>query len=305
MAFLEDWIPMGNDELGHADMKLDVLNFTSRTDVQTSTSWGAPIIWDGMFIPEAYEQIHRTAHTSVALTVFAVGKYLDVYLKDLLVSSQIYFMVGIPVTYYVFTDVPEKVPAIYLAPGREVKVMPVKHHSRWQDISMMRMMFIRDAIDSQIQHHHQYVFCMDVDQVFRGHFGTEVLADSVALLHAHYYFRSRKEFTYDRNPKSLAYMADTQGDFYYHASVFGGSWQSVRKITDTCYRTIMGDKENGVEALWQDESHLNKYFWEHKPSKVLSPEYCWDTNIRFRTDIHIQRLIWQEKHYKELRNKEN
>ncbi|XP_041945823.1 alpha-1,3-galactosyltransferase 2-like [Alosa sapidissima] len=306
IRFLEGLIPMGKCELYHADMKLDNagdkgLNFGSRTDVQTCTYWGAPIIWDGMFNPEVYDRTHTKDHTSVALTVFAVGRYLDVYLKDFLISAELHFMVGFPVTYYVFTDVPEKIPALKLASGRKLKLMPVKRHSRWQDVSMMRMKSIRDAIDSYIQHNHQYVFCMDVDQVFRGRFGTEALGDSVALLHAHYYHRFRRMWTYDRNPKSQAYMADSQGDFYYHAAVFGGSWQSVKQITDTCYRTIMEDKKNRVEALWHDESHLNKYFWKHKPSKVLSPEYCWDTSIGYRSDIHIARLLWQEKQYDRLR----
>lgn len=231
----------------------------------------------------------------------ANARYLDAYLKDFLISAEHHFMLGFPVTYYVFTDIPEKAPHLDLAIGRELKVMPVERHSRWQDISMMRMKSIRDAIDSHIRHDHQYVFCMDVDQVFMGRFGTEALGDSVALLHAHYYHRFKILWTYDMNPRSQAYMAPSEGNFYYHAAVFGGSWQRVRQITDACYHGIMRDKENGVEALWHDESHLNKYFWQHKPSKVLSPEYCWDNFIGYRSDIHIARLLWQEKHYDRLR----
>lgn len=202
-------------------------------------------------------------------------------------------------TYYVFTDVPQRVPNIQLGPGRSLKVVRVQRHSRWQDISMMRMRAIADAIESQIRHHSQYVFCFDVDQVFVGRFGSEALGDSVALLHAYYYHRPQSLYTYDRNPRSRAYMET--GDFYYHAAVFGGSWQTVKNITETCYQTIMEDKENQVEALWHDESHLNKYLWLHKPSKVLSPEYCWDKNIGYRGDIHVVRLLWSEKKYDSLR----
>uniref|UniRef100_A0A8C4DIE6 Alpha 1,3-galactosyltransferase 2 n=1 Tax=Dicentrarchus labrax TaxID=13489 RepID=A0A8C4DIE6_DICLA len=250
--------------------------FRSRRDVQTCTSWKAPIIWDGM------------EGSSVALTVFAVGRFVLCKNKTLF-------------TYYVFTDNPEKMPDIKLAPQRSIKVIKVERHARWQDISMMRMKAISGVIESDIRHRCTHVFCFDVDQVFTARFGSEALGDSVAVLHAHYYRLPREQYTYDRNPKSKAYMEN--GDFYYHAAVFGGSWRSVKALTEACYQSIMEDKENGVEALWHDESHLNKYMWLHKPSRVLSPEYCWDTSIGYTSDIRVSRLLWAPKHYDSLRDR--
>ncbi|XP_024860008.1 alpha-1,3-galactosyltransferase 2-like isoform X1 [Kryptolebias marmoratus] len=279
-----------------ADVTLDL---QSRDDIQTCTSWRAPIIWEGMFDPHHYDQKHKEEGSSVALTVFAVGSYLEVYLETFLKSSEHYFMLGLPVSYYVFTDTPEKVPNIELGPQRRLKVIKVEKYTRWQDISMMRMKIISDTIESDIRHRCTHVFCFDVDQVFTWRFGPEALGDSVALLHSYYYRLPKKLFTYDRNPKSKAYMET--GDFYYHAAVFGGTWKSVKALTDACYKGIMEDKENNVEALWHDESHLNKYFWLHKPSRILSPEYCWDTRIGYRRDIQVFRLIWAPKHYDTLR----
>ncbi|XP_040890344.1 N-acetyllactosaminide alpha-1,3-galactosyltransferase-like [Toxotes jaculatrix] len=278
------------------DASLDMM---SRRDVQTCTSWKAPIIWEGMFEPDLYDQMHKREGSSVALTVFAVGRYLDAYLKTFLSSSEHHFMVGLPVTYYIFTDEPKKVPDIKLAAQRSLKVIEVKRHSRWQDISMMRMKTISDVIESDIRHNFTHVFCFDVDQVFTGRFGSEALGDSVALLHAYYYHLPKRFYTYDRNPKSKAYMET--GDFYYHAAVFGGSWKSVKALADACYQSIMEDKQNNVEALWHDESHLNKYLLLHKPSRVLSPEYCWDNSIGYRADIRVTRLVWAPKHYDKLR----
>ncbi|KAE8298415.1 N-acetyllactosaminide alpha-1,3-galactosyltransferase [Larimichthys crocea] len=303
--FLTGFIPMKKCHLESGKMlSLDnsvdaSLDLGSRSDVQTCTDWKAPIIWDGMFDPDLYDKTHQSEGSSVALTVFAVGRYLDAYLLTFLNSSEHHFMLGLPVTYYVFTDTPEKVPDIKLGPLRSIKVIKVKRHSRWQDISMMRMKTIADVIESDIRHHCTHVFCFDVDQVFTGRFGSEALGDSVALLHAHYYHLPERLFTYDRNPKSKAYMES--GDFYYHAAVFGGSWNSVKALTESCYHSIMEDKENNVEALWHDESHLNKYMWLQKPSRVLSPEYCWDTSIGDRNDIRVTRLLWATKHYDTLR----
>nr|XP_020484602.1 alpha-1,3-galactosyltransferase 2-like isoform X3 [Labrus bergylta] len=275
------------------------LNLGARLDVQTCTPWRAPIIWDGMFISEIWDQRHQTEGASVALTVFAVGRYLDAYLWDFLNSSEHYFMLGLPVIYYVFTDMPQKVPDIKLPHLRTMRIINVKRHSRWQDISMMRMKTIADTIESDIRHHSTHVFCFDVDQVFTGRFGSEALGDSVALLHAYFYHLPKERFTYDRNPKSKAYMET--GDFYYHAAVFGGSWKSVKALTEACYQSIMEDKKNNVEALWHDESHLNKYLWLHKPSRVLSPEYGWDPSIGYMNDIQVTRLLWAPKQYEKLR----
>ncbi|XP_028261017.1 alpha-1,3-galactosyltransferase 2-like isoform X2 [Parambassis ranga] len=299
-------IPMGTcplqpGQMVSLDNTVDVsLDLWSRRDVLTCTSWKAPVIWEGMFDPNLYDEVHKKRGTSVAITVFAVGRYLDAYLKAFLNSSEHHFMQGFPVTYYIFTDVPEKVPTIKLAPQRSLKVIAVERYSRWQDISMMRMKTIADTIESDIRHHCTHVFCFDVDQVFTGRFGSEALGDSVALLHAYYYNLPKNIFTYDRNPKSKAYMET--GDFYYHAAIFGGLWKNVKALTEACYQGIMEDKQNNVEALWHDESHLNKYFWLHKPSRILSPEYCWDTAIGYRSEIRVVRLLWATKHYDTLRS---
>uniref|UniRef100_A0A3B3D1T3 N-acetyllactosaminide alpha-1,3-galactosyltransferase-like n=1 Tax=Oryzias melastigma TaxID=30732 RepID=A0A3B3D1T3_ORYME len=251
----------------------------------TRSPWSAPIIWELMFDPRLYDEAHKLAGTSVALTVFAVGRYLDAYLNTFLTSAEKHFMVGLPVTFYVFTDQPEKVPNITLAPQRHVKVIKVEKYSRWQDISMMRMKTISEMIEKELRHKFNYVFCFDVDQEFKERFGSEALGESVATIHAHFRKLPKELYTYDRNPKSKAYME--KGDYYYHAAVFGGSCDKVKALADYCYLNIMEDKLNSVEALWHDESHLNKYFWLNKPTKLLSPEYCWDPYIADMKNILV------------------
>ncbi|KAK9518539.1 hypothetical protein VZT92_023845 [Zoarces viviparus] len=214
-----------------------------------------------MFDPNLFDQKHIQSQSSVALTVFAVGKYLDVYLGNFITSAEKHFMLGLQVTYYVFTDQADKVPIIELGPRRSLKVI----------------------------------------QEFKGRFGSEALGDSVALVHAWYYKLPKDKFTYDRNPKSKAYMET--GDYYYHAAIFGGLCDNVKDLADYCFLGIMEDKLNNVEALWHDESHLNKYFWLHKPSRLVSPEYCWDPVINEKRDINVTRLIWAPKHYDKLRTR--
>lgn len=314
----------GGDQLTEADMEEDMiwerpvdpnkktveaanmssldanLNYSSRTDIPTQTPWKAPIMWEGMFDGEVYDKAHRAANSSVALTVFAIGRYLEAYLKAFMISAEKHFMIGLPVTYYIFTDTPEDVPAFKLGPERTMKVLYTQRYSRWQDISMMRMKTISKIIDSEIKYQFPYVYCLDVDSVFKGRFGSEALSESVTLIHSYFYNHTKDKFSYDRNPKSKACMET--GDYYYHAAVFGGTWKNVKDLVDFCYNGIIEDKKNNVEALWHDESHLNKYFWLHKPTKLLSPEYYWD-DITFkpRPEIKVSRMVWAKKLYDVLR----
>ena len=43
-------------------------------------------------------------------------------------------------------------------------------------------------------------------------------------------------------------------------------------MTSACHQAMAIDQANGIEAVGHDESHLNRYLLDHKPTKVLSPE---------------------------------
>lgn len=229
-------------------------------------------------------------------------RYLDKYLKNFLTSANVFFLPGQDVIFYLMVDDLSKVPLIELGPQRTLKVFQVSREQRWQDISMMRMKTIGDLIESHIRHEVDFVFCMDVDQVFQGRYGVEVLDESVAQLHAWFLKADKSTFTYERNPESAAYIPYDQGDYYYHAAVFGGTPQHILNLTRQCHEGIQLDKRRNLEAIWHDESHLNKYFLLHKPTKILSPEYCWDYKIGFPPEIRTIRLSWMPKEYEEVRS---
>lgn len=53
-----------------------VFILSARPDVRTKTSWDAPILWQGMFNPSIYDTIHIQLESSIAVTVFAVGRFV-------------------------------------------------------------------------------------------------------------------------------------------------------------------------------------------------------------------------------------
>lgn len=303
---LEVFIPMGVCPLAGMSLLRD--NFTgplhpgARPEVLTCTSWGAPIIWDGTFDPNAAQQEATQQNLTIGLTVFAVGRYLEKYLSRFLETAEQHFMVGQRVVYYVFTERPAAVPRVPLGLGRQLRVQRVARERRWQDVTMQRMQQLHEALGGQLGRETHFVLCMDVDQHFSGAFGPEALAESVAQLHAWHYRWPRRLLPFERDARSAAALAPGEGDFYYHAAVFGGSVAALRRLTAHCAQGLRRDRARGLEARWHDESHLNKFFWLHKPAKVLSPEFCWSPDIGRRAEIRRPRLLWAPKEYGLLRD---
>ncbi|KAM8940936.1 N-acetyllactosaminide alpha-1,3-galactosyltransferase-like [Lycaon pictus] len=283
------------------ELKLSDWFFPSKSMNLTNTSWSAPIVWEGTFDEEVLEKYYAKHKITVGLTVFAVGRYIDHYLKKFISSADMFFMAGHKVIIYVLIDDLSRMPWIQLSRLRTIKVFEIKREKRWQDISMMRMKTISEHVVNHIQYEVDFLFCMDVDQIFIGKYGLETLGESVAQLHAYWYKEDPKEVPYERNESSEAYIPIGMGDFYYHAAVFGGTPIQVLDIARECLKGIMNDKKNSIEAVWHDESHLNKYFFLHKPTKLLSPEYCWDYGRMNGLYYPNIKLYWAVKDYKNLR----
>ncbi|XP_069039547.1 globoside alpha-1,3-N-acetylgalactosaminyltransferase 1-like isoform X2 [Lepisosteus oculatus] len=272
-----------------------------RRDVRTVTPWLAPIVWEGTFDPFVIDNIYKPLNITVATTVFAVGKYTR-FLKAFLVTAEKHYLVGFRVQYYIFTDQPHEVPKVPLGSGRNLTTIQVSKLDRWQEISLQRMGIILKTIEEQIHKEAQYIYCLDVDMLFHSRWGAEVFGDLVAAIHPGYYKVSRENFPYERRPASQANIPLDQGDFYYGGAVFGGLAENVYRLTRTCYRNILVDKANNIEAVWQEESHLNKYFIYNKPTTLLSPEYLWDDEKPQPQEIKLVRFSTVKKNYAEVRD---
>ncbi|XP_038565392.1 globoside alpha-1,3-N-acetylgalactosaminyltransferase 1-like isoform X6 [Micropterus salmoides] len=271
-----------------------------RTDVVTVTPWLAPIVWEGTYNPQLLDSIYRPQNISIAATVFAVGKYTK-FLRDFLETAEQHFFVGFKVHVYVFTDRPKEVHQVKMAAGRQLTVVPVPGSNRWQEISARRMELIQTLIEEKLQNHMDYIFCLDVDSKFHGRWGTESLGALVAVIHPGYYKDDRSKFPYERRHESTAYVAPGKGDFYYCGGAFGGLLQEVHRLANTCRTNFEADAKKGIEAAWQEESHLNRYMLINKPTKVLSPEYLWQDFKPRNPEVRIIRFSGVIKNYADIR----
>ncbi|KAM3626153.1 uncharacterized protein V6R79_023821 [Siganus canaliculatus] len=272
-----------------------------RTDVNSVTNWNAPLVWEGTFDPLVIDEIYKKMDPRVAVVVFAVGKYTR-FLKAFLETGEKYFLTDFRVTYYVFTDREEEVPQIALGKGRKITVIHIPSANRWQDVVLGRMKWATMTIDKQIRNEADYLFMMDIDSVFHNRFGAESLSRLSAVLHRGYYKNTpRERFPYERRPQSKAYIPADEGDYYYTAAVWGGYLEDMYQLVKYCYTMSEEDAKNKIEAVWQEESHLNKYFLYNKPTKVLSPEYLWSDYDRVPSDIKVVRISQLVKNYAEVR----
>lgn len=271
-----------------------------RTDVLTVTPWLAPIVWHGTFnrdIPNA--QFHQM-EVRVGLTVFAIKKYVR-FLKGFIESAEKFFMVGHKINYYVFTDRVNEISNFTLGKGREVVILEVPAYKRWQDVTMRRMEMIRDFSIKRFVNEVDYLACVDVDMVFLDEVGVEILSNVFGALHPGFFEKGRGQFTYERRPQSAGYIPFDAGDFYYAGGYFGGVIEEVIKLTNHCHHAMMADKQQNIEALWHDESYLNRYFLFHKPTKILSPEYIWNNYYGSPAVVKTKRFLGLDKDYNEVR----
>ncbi|XP_073414658.1 histo-blood group ABO system transferase-like isoform X2 [Dendrobates tinctorius] len=282
------------------DLQRD-LKLPRRTDVLMLTPWLAPIVWNETYNLAVLNAQFHQMNVCVGITIFAIKKY-TVFVPTFIETAEKYFMMGHKVNYYIFTDRVSDIPIMELAEGRRMQVLRVPAYQRWQDVSMRRMEMLRDYSHQQFRGEVDYLVCVDVDMRFSDEVGVESLSDLFGTLHPGMYGATRKDYTYERNLLSEAYISFDEGDFYYAGGYFGGNIEEIYKLTNFCHNAMMNDKDKNIEAVWHDESYLNKYFLYHKPTKVLSPEYLWDDGFGTPAFLRRKRFLAVRKNHHDIRN---
>ncbi|KAM3911617.1 histo-blood group ABO system transferase-like [Leptodactylus fuscus] len=272
-----------------------------RSDICTMTPWFAPIVWNGTYNSDILKAQFEGRNIHIGLTLFAIKKY-TVFVSTFIDTAEKYFMVGHKVTYYVFTDRVSDIPTVELAEGRQMVVLRVPTYQRWQDVTMRRMEMLRNYSRQRFIDEVDYLVCVDVDMRFSDEVGVEILSDLFGTLHPGMYGLPRESYTYERSPQSEAYIPLDEGDFYYAGGFFGGNIEEVYKLTNFCHNAMMTDKAKNIEAIWHDESYLNKFFLYHKPTKILSPEYLWDNSFGIPKFLKRRRFVAVPKNHNEIRN---
>ncbi|OUM58004.1 glycosyltransferase family 6 protein [Piromyces sp. E2] len=96
--------------------------------------------------------------------------------------------------------------------------------------------------------------------------------------HFNFHDKQNTLFSYERNSNSTAYIPMGEGKYYVCGGANGGKAKNYLDMCEELRRRIDIDDENGVTAIWHDESQINRYLYdldkENKPYKILDPGYC-------------------------------
>ncbi|XP_004069023.2 globoside alpha-1,3-N-acetylgalactosaminyltransferase 1-like [Oryzias latipes] len=254
------------------------------------TPWGAPLVW-GDIHKSSWRRdklVEKGIH--IGLLVLVVGTYAQ-FVHRFLSSAETYFLPDQMITYYILTDNPRSLdPAIELGLERQIKVIPIAEVPGWDRLYHRRMALVADTIKNTARSEVEYIFCADVDQAFVGPVGEEILGDLVATLHPELFGMPRSSFPYEATEESSAYVEENEGDYYYSSELYGGLVSEVYKLARMCSLLILQDRANKVTPRGLEESYLNRYLIDHRPTRVLSPEYSWwDSTLAGR--VPRQRLI--------------
>jgi histo-blood group ABO system transferase len=227
----------------------------------------------------------------VGLVVIATNKYIK-FVKPLYDSMQ-----------RLFLNEPDIRRQMFLFTNQNAFEGPViiaQKHEPWPNMTLKRYeIFYRNQ---RVFGGMDYLYYTDADMIFLDHVGREVLGERVATVHPGFWNSPRQCFPYETNPQSTAYIRMDEGDYYFAGGFNGGKRERFLEMAKVISENINHDLEQKYIAVWHDESHLNRYLIDRKPTVLLNPSYCfpeaeWARQLPFR-----QLLVALDKNHEELRS---
>jgi len=179
-------------------------------------------------------------------------------------------------------------------------VIPIyQENLGWPEITLFRYKILYNNRDKFIDT--DYIYYIDADTLVVDEVGDEILGDLVGVKHPFFWDSPRKEFTYENDSRSLAYISDRDGKFYFHGSFQGGNTREFIRMCKKLMENIDIDSGNGIVAKWHDESHLNRYFIDNIPDKILDPAYSFHEDAK-KMEYFIPKIKVIKKDNNRIRN---
>ncbi|MDR1518119.1 MAG: glycosyl transferase family 6 [Dysgonamonadaceae bacterium] len=220
---------------------------------------------------------------NVGILYICTGNYI-IFWEGFYRSAEKYLLPGFERHYFVFTD-----GQINTFENQNIKVI-YQEKLGWPLDTLFRFkMFLKAEDDLRTM---DYLYFFNANLVLLQTAGNEILPceneELTVVQHPGFFNKKRKEFTYDTNKKSLAYIPKEEGTVYIAGGLNGGASVPYLKMINALSANIDDDYRRKVIALWHDESHINRYIIG-KNVKILPPSYLypegWD--IPFEKTILI------------------
>jgi histo-blood group ABO system transferase len=221
----------------------------------------------------------------IGLLVIATNKYLQ-FLQPFISSADEWFCKNHEITYFIFSN-----EEVNIKSNRNIKIKKVEHKP-WPWMTLGRYKIFYESFEELSKM--DYLFYSDVDMRFCDFVGDEILSQRVATQHPGYFERRG---TPETNPLSLACVRYDEKMQYFAGGFNGGSSEEYLKMAKRISNNIDIDTLNNIIAIWHDESHMNRYFIDNPPTKILSPSYCYGEGMKIP---FIPKLISIDKNNAEL-----
>ena len=224
----------------------------------------------------------------VGLLIISTNKYIQ-FLQPLIFSADEFFIKDKDVTYFIFTD-----KEIEVETNRKIVKINTEHRE-WPWMTLGRYKIFTE--NSEELSKMDYLYYCDVDMRFVSTVGEEIIGDLVATKHPGYFGRRG---TPEENPLSTACVSQHEYMEYFAGGFNGGTSLEYLKMANVISKNIDKDYSNNIIAIWHDESHMNRYFIDNKPTKILSPSYCYGESMNIPFE---RKLIALDKNHSDIRQK--
>jgi Glycosyltransferase family 6 len=199
-----------------------------------------------------------------ALLVIATGKKYHPFIAPLLASARRYFVHHIP---FLWTDdLEHHYPAQQFFHKDEG--FPGASLHRYRTVLSQKKLLRNFAM----------TFHVDADMLFVAPVKEEdIYSEGItAVLHAGFVGQKGAP---ERRPWSTACLPASLDNRYYLGGFVGGKTEAYLHMAEVLAANIESDEQNEVEAVWHDESHLQRYLYEHPPARILPPSFGFPETI--------------------------
>lgn len=252
----------------------------------------------------------------VGVLYIATGRY-TIFWQDFYQSAERYLLPEDEKYYFVFTD--SELPLLGEETGKVTRVFQEK--LGWPYDTLMRFDMFLKAKESLLKMNYLFFFNANmeiVQRIDRHELGLEILHQSdvesqitqqnqptlIAVKHPGFsHISDNTQFTYERDPQSLAYIPIGEGEHYVMGGLNGGIAKYYLNMAETLNERIHQDMNCQRIAVWHDESHLNHYFYHHRNQFVLLsdkygfPEEWFDKHTVCHEEFYDKKFI-QERDIK-------
>jgi hypothetical protein len=203
------------------------------------------------------------------------------YAHDMIEGAKKFFLPGHDTDYFLWSDMPPE-------SNYGATVFPTEAVD-WPLPTLMRYSLFLQQEEKLKEY--DYIFYCDVDMKFVGVVGDEILGEGLTAAQHPMYALDKKFWPpYEPNQESTAYInrpgkvvsENGQPRFmplYYAGGFQGGKSDVFIKAMKVMKKSIDADFSKNYVAIWNDESHWNKYLTENPPDVVLTPSYIYPDSL--------------------------